>query len=124
MEIYKSVTAFLSPVIRSYVSIVRRNIYKNGRYRYHSFPRTVGFIIVVTSIIVILKQQPIWIHASSIGESMTALDIVNTINEHTRDVDVDNVLLTVGTVGARMAIENKYSHNNSTFNYMLYICTD
>ena len=118
MEIYKSVTAFLSPVIRSYVSIVRRNIYKKEDIDIIRFQERFG--IYYSSYINNrhVKQQPIWIHASSIGESMTALDIVNTINEHTRDVDVDNVLLTVGTVGARMAIENKYSHNK--FNFQLH----
>lgn len=109
MNFYKSISTILSPIIRCYVYAVRGKIYKKEDVDINRFQERFGNYSRCKRLV----NKPIWIHASSIGESMTALDILNKINKsdimHKYNIKKQDVLLTVGTSGARTAIENKYS---------------
>ena len=110
MNIYRNVTAFFSPFIRGYVCVFRRYIYKKEDAILSRFQERLGIYIkrdVMTKPQPGIKSPSIWIHAASIGESMTALDLVNALRQRAESNTL-GVLLTVGTVNAKKTVEKKY----------------
>ena len=100
MNIYRNVTALFSPFIRGYVCVFRRYIYKKEDATLSRFQERLGIYTksdAMTKSQLGIKSPSIWIHAASVGESMTALDLVNALRQRA-DNNTLGVLLTVGTV--------------------------